>query len=244
MALPRARDIHVSTISARSQRSPGDGTPLCNGDRFTQPEFHRLYETCPENSRFELIGGTVYMASPLRREHGKFHAELAAALTSYEAETPGVELLDNASTILGAESEVQPDLLLRILAECGGRSRVTSDGYIAGPPELIVEIAHSTRAIDMHQKRDDYRSAGVREYLVLCVRERELHWLDFKSRRPLRADPQGICRSRAYPGLWFNGAALLDQSRRAVLATIEEGLASPEHAAFVRQLQKRRERHK
>lgn len=191
-----------------------------------------------------MIGGTVYMASPLRREHGKYHVELATALASYEAETPGVELLDNVSTILGEESEVQPDLLLRIVSECGGRSRVTSDGYVAGPPELVVEVAHSTRAIDMHQKRDDYRSAGVREYLVLCVRERELHWFDFKSRRNFRADPRGIYRSRAFPGFWLNGAALLEQSRRAVLATIQEGVAGPEHAAFLRQLQNRRERQK
>jgi Uma2 family endonuclease len=32
---------------------------------------------------------------------------------------------------------------------------------------MIAEVAHSTRAIDLHQKRLDYQQAGVREYLVL-----------------------------------------------------------------------------
>ncbi len=92
-------------------------------------------------------------------------------LSVYEDATTGVDASDNATQILGEESEPQPDLALRILAEYGGQSRVNDDEYYEGAPELIAEIAHSSHAIDMNQKHQDYEQAGVQEYLVLCIEE-------------------------------------------------------------------------
>lgn len=139
-----------------------DMPPLHSGDRMNQAEFHRRYQAYPEDVHFELIGGIVYMSSPLRRAHGRWHLPLGALLERYASATPGVEALDNVTIILGEDSEPQPDLALRILSEYGGRSRESADDYVLGPPELIVEVAHSSRALDMHQKRLDYRRAGVR----------------------------------------------------------------------------------
>jgi hypothetical protein len=182
------------------------------------------------------------MASPLRRRHGRLHIQLGVALELYESETPGIELLDNTTMILGEESEPQPDLALRILAEYGGQSQETEDDYVLGPPEFLAEIAHSTRSIDLHQKRVDYQRAGVREYLVLCLRELELHWFHFKSRQPIAPDAGGIYRSRVFPGLWIDGPALVAQRRSRLLEVIRQGLASPQHAAFVKRLEARRRR--
>jgi hypothetical protein len=103
--------------------------------------------------KFELIGGIVYMASPLRRRHGTYHMTLNYALAEYGASTPGVEALDNATAILGEESEPQPDSALRILPEFGGQTKTDEDDYVVGPPELVAEVAYSSRAIDMHQKK-------------------------------------------------------------------------------------------
>ncbi len=50
---------------------------LQNGDRMTQQEFHRLYEQTPEGFKAELIGGIVYVASPLYPAHGKPHMLLS-----------------------------------------------------------------------------------------------------------------------------------------------------------------------
>src|SRR5439155_3555027 len=135
------------------------------GDRMSQAEFHRRYELYPGNEKFELIGGIVYMASPLRRHHGKHHLELGTLLGHYKIKTPGVEVLDNATDILGEASEPQPDLALRILSDYGGQSRETEDDYIEGASEFLAEIAYSTRSIDLHQKKTDYQQAGVLEYL-------------------------------------------------------------------------------
>jgi Uma2 family endonuclease len=210
--------------------------PFENGDRLTQAEFHRRYEACPEGIKAELIGGIVYMPSPLRHPHGTYHPELSGVLWLYKGATPGVEVGDNLTTILGDESEPQPDLALRILPEFGGQSRTNEDQYVVGPPEFVAEIAHSSRAIDMHQKRADYQDAGVREYLVLCVEEQELHWFHFKARRRITANGHGIYRSRVFPGLWIDRPALLGRNTSRLVEVIHQGLASREHAAFVAQL--------
>ncbi len=180
------------------------------------------------------------MASPLRRSDGRYHPHLSAVLWHYQTATPGIELLDNATTILGEESEPQPDLALRILSQYGGRSRETPDDYVEGPPELLAEIAHSTRAIDIHQKREDYRKAKVVEYLVLCVEEQELHWWHFPSGRMIKPNRQGLHCSRVFPGLWIDGRALLAGDSKRFIKVVEQGLASRAHAAFVKRLEAQR----
>jgi hypothetical protein len=110
----------MSTVPKRRRLPTEPVPPLQPGDRLNQAEFHRRYEQYPEDVKFELIGGIVYMASPLRRSHATRHAELSLPLGLYQGLTPGVELLDNATAILGEKSEPQPDLALRILPEYGG----------------------------------------------------------------------------------------------------------------------------
>src|SRR5262249_11280609 len=106
----------------------------------------------------------------------------------------------------------------------------------------VAEIAHSSRSLDMNRKRRDYLTAGVQEYLVVCVEEQQLHWFHFPSRRQLKADRQGIWKSRIFPGLWLDGAALLAQDSAKLLTTLQQGLATPEHAAFVQKLREARQR--
>lgn len=213
---------------------------LANGDRMGQAEFHRRYQSYPPHIKFELVGGTVFMASPARLTHGRFGEELAFVLKSYANATPGVESAGNITTILGEESEPQPDRLLRVLSEYGGRSDVDPDDYLVGPPELIAEIAYSSRATDLHHKREDYERAGVLEYLVVSVEEPELYWFNFVTGRSISPNRQGICCSRVFPGLWIHRQALLDRDSARLEAILRQGLASRAHAAFVKRLEKAR----
>jgi Uma2 family endonuclease len=215
---------------------------LHNGDRLTQPEFHRRYQAYPEDEKFELIGGIVYMSSPLRRSHGRRHSQLGSIFERFSEATPGVEALDNTTTILGKESELQPDLALRVLSDYGGQSRETADDYVVGPPELVTEISHSTRSIDLHRKRLDYQQAGVREYLVFCIEEPDLIWFRFRPRGRIVPDIDGICRSRVFPGLWIDAAALVAGDRARVNEVLRQGLSSPEHTAFLRRLERQHEK--
>jgi Uma2 family endonuclease len=203
---------------------------------MSRAEFHRAYERTPPGFKAELIGGTVYVASPLHPNHGNPHVRLSVVFGAYELKTPGVESSDNTTILLGDESEPQPDLYLRILPEYGGQSRTTAKGYPEGAPELVAEVAHSRRAIDLHAKRQDYTRYGVREYLVLCLREQQLRWFDLAADRELEADADGILRIRCFPGLWIDGEALLSKDWR-LMEVLQQGLATPEHAAFVQALQ-------
>jgi Uma2 family endonuclease len=202
---------------------------------MTQREFHQLYEQTPEGFRAELIGGIVYVSSPLKRPHGTNHLPLGTLFFIYEGHTPGVESGDNTTVQLGESAEPQPDLYLRILPENGGQSR-TEDEYVVGAPELIAEIAQSSRSIDLHAKLLDYARYGVREYLVVCVREKQLRWFDLPTDQELQLDRDGVCRVRAFPGLWVHAQALLAKDCGRLMATLQEGLATPEHAEFAARL--------
>jgi hypothetical protein len=222
-------------------RPPSDLPPLRAGERLSQAEFHRRYEGYPEDVKFELIGGVVHMASPLFRPHGKHHHLLSGVFFFYEEATPGIEGMDNTTTILGKHSELQPDLLLRVLSEYGGQSRVDEHERIVGAPELVAEVAHSREDIDLGSKRADYERAGVGEYLVVCLGAQELRWLDFHRGTEIRPR-QGIYRSRVFPGLWIDGRALLERNLTRLRQVAEEGVASPAHARFVERLARARRR--
>jgi len=213
-----------------------DKPELHTGDRMTREEFHRIYLDMPAEFEAELVGGIVYAASPLKRRHGTNHLPLGTLLFAYEGSTPGVESGDNTTILLGEEGEPQPDLYLRILPECGGQSRTTEDDFVAGAPELIAEITHNSRSIDLHAKKDDYARYGVREYLLVCLQEQRLRWFDLAAGQELFADGNGVLRMRAFPGLWVDGPALLAKDYRRMMAALEGGLATPEHAAFIRGL--------
>ena len=209
---------------------------LRTGDRMSQAEFHRIYHQMPEDIKAELIGGIVYVTSPLSIRHGTNHLPLGSVLFAYEASTPGTQSGDNTTVVLGEEGEPQPDLFLRILPESGGQSRTTVDDYVDGAPELVAEIAHSSRAIDLHAKRDDYTRYGVLEYLVVSLREQQLRWFDLRAKQELALPADGVLRVRCFPGLWIHVEALFAKDHRRLMATLEQGLGSSEHGEFARRL--------
>jgi Uma2 family endonuclease len=213
---------------------------LHSGDRMTREEFHRIYEKMPEDFKAELIGGTVYVASPLKDKHGSAHVDWAALLGIYKAATPGVGAGDSSTVILGGDSEPQPDLFLRILQEFGGHSRVGKKGYIEGPPELIVEVAYSSRAIDLYEKRGDYARYGVWEYLVASLHDDEIFWFDLRKNSQLTAGKDGIIRVHSFPGLWIDAKAMQSGNLNVAMQTLNEGIKSPEHADFVKRLAAKR----
>jgi hypothetical protein len=55
----------------------------------------------------------------------------------------------------------------------------------------------------------------------------------------LLAGADGVLRSRVFPGLWLDAAVLLAEDGARVLARLQEGLQSAEHASFVTGLQRR-----
>lgn len=213
--------------------------PLENGDRLTRHEFERRYTGMPHIKKAELIEGIVYMASPVRsKAHGKPHGRLMTWLGVYEAVTLGVDLNDNATVRLDADNEPQPDASLRI--ESGGNSRITIDDYIEGAPELVAEVAGSSAANDLHDKKKVYRRNGVKEYIVWQTLDNKLDWFCLQNGEyiSLEADASGVIKSQVYPGLWLDVKALLAGDMAKVLAVLQQGLSSSEYVSFAQKLAK------
>jgi len=229
----------ATSAGAAVATPPDERPPLHSGDRLTRAEFARRYVLHPEIQKAELIDGVVYVASPTRhRQHGRLHLILVAWLGVYSAATPGVDGSNNATVLLDLENEHQPDALLRLEPLHGGRSRVTRDDYIEGPPDLMVEVAASSAAYDLHDKKRVYARSGVQEYLVAQAYERRVDWWELREGvfTPLPLEADGTLRSRVFPGLWLDPAALWAGDAAALLATLQRGLANPAHAAFVERL--------
>jgi Uma2 family endonuclease len=226
--------IHEQTVATTAP------PPLRAGDRLTQAEFERRYAAMPPMTHAELIAGVVYMASPARHEpHGKPHLQVAGWVYTYCVATPGVDYSDNATVRLDRHAnEVQPDVLLRLEPGAGGRSRVDADGYVSGPPELVIEVAASSADRDVGIKRTLYQQSGVQEYLVWRVEEERVDWWELAdgAYRPLPPDDDGVVWSRVFPGLCLNVAALLAGDIAAVAATVQQHVGTPAHRAFVERL--------
>ena len=213
-----------------------DVPPLENGDRLSRAEFERRYNAMPNLKKAELIEGVVYVGSPLRFEsHGKPHFNLITWLGVYCAATPGVEGGDNATTRLDLDNEPQPDVQLRIES---GQSRISNDGYVEGAPEFIAEIAASSASYDLHDKMTAYRRNGVQEYLVWRTYQNRIDWFRLREGEyvALEPDAAGVVRSEVFPGLWLAIPELLQDNLAEVLAVLQQGIATAEHADFVNRL--------
>jgi len=214
--------------------------PLENGDKLTRYEFERRYSATPNLKKAELTEGIVYiMPAALRfRSHGQPHGWILTWLGTYEAATLGVALGVEPTVRLDLDNEPQPDAVLLIVPEAGGQTRLSEDDYIEGAPELVVEIAASSAAIDLHGKKQAYRRNGVKEYIVWQVLEQKLIWFSLEQGEYLELVPdnEGVLRSRVFPGLWLAVTQLLAGNMQGVLKVLQVGLQSLEHEDFVKKL--------
>ena len=223
----------MSTATPDRRTTP----PLVEGQRLDRPTFHARYEAMPPGTRAELIEGVVSMPSPLGFDHSTPVIRILGWLDYFEEHTEGVQALENATVFLSDRSEPQPDALLRVLPGSGGRTKDTGT-YVDGAPELVVEVSRSTKYVDLGPKLNMYERAGVLEYIVRTVEPDEVIWHVLENGRfeVVRPDPDGLYRSRTFPGLWLDPVALLAGNRAAVRRTIDLGFATAGYAAFVARL--------
>ena len=213
--------------------------PLENGDRLSRHEFERRYAESPDIKKAELIEGVVYVASPLRfQRHAEPHAKLMIWLGNYQIYTPRIKLGIEPTIRLDQDNEPQPDGVLLIDESLGGKSRITDDDYIEGAPELVAEIAASSAAYDLYDKKKAYKRNGIQEYIVWQSLENKLDWFQLYDSEYilLQPDTEGIIKSQVMPGLWLSVTALLAGDMVKVLEVLQTGLNSPEHTEFLRRL--------
>src|SRR5262249_21246870 len=148
-------------------------------------------------------------------------SDVGVWLGTYRIATPGTASGHNTTSFI-LEDTPQPDLNLRILPEYGGASR-REGKYLSGRPELLAGICASSASYDLHAKFELYEAAKIPEYLAVLLFEKEVRWHVWVGRRYrlLSPDPDGLLRSRVFPGLWLDSKALLEGSIQQVLARLQ-----------------------
>ena len=98
----------------------------------------------------------------------------------------------------------------------------------------------SSTSLDAQEKVASYRRAGVREYVVWRTEDGAVDWwvLEEDEYRRLPASKDGVLRSRVFAGLWLDAKAMLARDGARVLASLQQGLQTPEHKQFVEELAK------
>jgi len=226
-------------VKTPPHQNPMPIPPLESGYRLNCYEFERRYNAMPHLRKAELIEGVVYVSAARGfRSHAQPHGNLIGWLGNYKVATPGIELGIEPTVRLDLDNEPQPDAVLMIEEQAGGQARLSEDDYIEGAPELVAEIAASSAAIDLGDKKRAYRRNGIREYIVWQVFEQRLDWFYLQEGEyvPLPVDQDGVIRSQVFPGLWLAANDLLTGNMGRVLAVLQEGLAAAEHDEFVEQL--------
>jgi Uma2 family endonuclease len=193
-------------------------TPLESGDRLARDEFEQRYSERPDIKKAELVEGVVYVASPVRiPQHAEPHGDMVFWLNAYKSRHPDCRVADNGTVRLDEQNEPQPDVLMFHT----GPGRVDEDGYLAGAPELVVEIAASSASYDLGPKMEAYRRNGVREYIVWQILEERIDWFRLIDGEYAAVAPtEGVIESSEFPGLRLNVAAMLAGDLAAVQAAL------------------------
>ena len=162
-------------------------------------------------------------------------------VSNYSCATPGCRAGLEGTWLMGERQVPQPEVTLCIRPEFGGQSRVEGS-YPAGGPEFLAEVALSSRSRDFGAKKRLYERVGVLEYLIAAPGWQETSWFEWTASgyQPLEPGAGRIYRSRCFPGLWLDVEALWDLDLPGMNEVLQQGLATPEHAAFVADLARRR----
>jgi Uma2 family endonuclease len=134
--------------------------------RFSVPDYYRLGELGLLSKRTELIEGIIIDMEPI----GPWRASILDILnqTFCEHAQQRFRVRVQAPIDLGMESQPQPDLVLCRLQRYSDRHPAPADIY------LVVEVADTTLAFDLGQKRALYSGAGIDEYWVIDVQAKKL----------------------------------------------------------------------
>ena len=210
-----------------SMAAPVLPLPLQEGDRLTLDEFLRRWEAMPDLYRAELIDGVVSMPSPITKTHSRYQWLLNGWLNHYETLVPGCAGLASGTWLMSTNSAPQPDLAFILEPEAGGQSGQTGN-YSSGAPELVIEVSHTTSAKDKGAKLRLYERSGVREYVTVRPAVQEIVWRELVDGcyRQIPLDSDGLLRSRVFPGLWLDPAALWAQDAASLAAAVQRGIAT------------------
>ena len=127
------------------------------------------YLKTPENERYELIEGELYMTPSPVTKHQRISGRIEFALRKFVTENNLGEVFDAPYDVyLDNENVVQPDIMF-ISKE---RLHIIGEKNVQGAPDLVIEIISENSAYrDMVQKKRLYTRFGVKEYWIVIPEE-------------------------------------------------------------------------
>ncbi len=148
-----------------------EAPPITTVDRFRFPrQGEWTYEdwlNFPNDGwKYEIINGVLHMAPPPAINHQRSSGELFRRIANYVKDNDLGEVLEAPCGVQlpNQPAPVEPDIFF-VKKE---RLDIIGDQYVAGPPDLIVEIlSPSTVQYDRDDKFKLYQKAGVPEYWLV-----------------------------------------------------------------------------
>ncbi|MBF0491900.1 MAG: Uma2 family endonuclease [Deltaproteobacteria bacterium] len=136
------------------------------------------YIQLPEDKRYELIDGDLYMVPAPIPFHQKVIMYLAFELQRFvEKQKIGEIFFAPVDVYLSDEDVVQPDLLFI----SKNRSGIIEEKYICGAPDLVVEVlSPASKARDKGIKKHLYDKFGVQEYWLVDPEAKSIEVLQMK----------------------------------------------------------------
>lgn len=138
--------------------------------RWTREEYYRAYDLGlfgPEE-RLELLDGEIIAKLTQNTPHA--YGLLAATDVLRTAFAEGHHVRSQLPLVLNDASEPQPD----VMAVKGALVDYLQDHPRASDISLLVEVSDTTLRMDRGRKRAAYARAGVQEYWILNLVERQL----------------------------------------------------------------------
>ncbi len=125
----------------------------------------------PEGQRAELIDGELYMTAAPGRLHQWLVKNLTYLIEDYIRHKNGDCEVYPApfAVFLNADDRIYVEPDLSIICD---KEKLTEDGC-KGAPDWVIEIASPTsRPMDYNKKLFKYRTAGVREYWIIDLKDK------------------------------------------------------------------------
>lgn len=135
---------------------------------WTRAEYDRLIDIgfFDEDEPIELLGGQLVVREPQLSAHATATQLVAEALRATFG--VGFHVRCGLPIALDEESEPEPDVCV-----VPGRARDYRDAH-PSRPVLVVEIALSSLALDRHVKGSLYARAGLADYWIVNLPERQV----------------------------------------------------------------------
>ena len=168
-------------MSALVAPNPPVSPPARSSDprpwRWTREQYYKLAgHGYFDGKRVELVGGIIYLMSPIKEPHVAGVILMSDALRL--AFGGGHTVRTQSPLNIGTTSNPEPDVAV-VSGQVRGRKSPPTSALI------VVEVADTTLTHDTTTKVEDYASAGIADYWVLDLTGDRL--LVFRDPRPIPA---------------------------------------------------------